>query len=873
MSAVTGLALLALALGVPAMAASPVLYHQSGFQSPVAGGPNDLLLLAGYGLSPDDTVIYRALADGRTSVEPPTDVSQGSNARFGIAPIVSTAGVPYALTVQLPDSLRSDQAYALWVRTKHGEWSHAVTINDARPLWISPSVVYTSSMPASLPRELKIIGRNLEPSQGRSTTARLTGPQRFELPSVPDQEGSDSLSRYVLRVALPGYMPPGTYRIAVNRDGVNWVELKDQELEVLPQGSAKGQFDVGDAQYGGCRPDDDVADTECLVRALEAAKTAGGGVVRVGPGTWDLIAPDHGASAPEGIIIPEGVELQGSGERLTTLRRHPEWNSRAAMAALTLMSHSGVSGFTFHDLQTYRPGDHAAPFLQLGMDDRRFMTAAAGASPTAIVDTVVITHNIFDKPLVAIGSGGLPLRRVFITDNTFGAFHAALELTGDKYYVNQRYGIDDSVIDDNRFEPGSDLDVGQKSGSIASELGAGHRVDFSGNTADGSSTEFLYSSDDPKGWRAVFFWNMNDNVEEMLVSQNTATCTSDKIGDGEAIAFDNNDNTFGLGGVAVVVEADATSVSIAASLVQRQNGRDVALKSYYIGHWIQIASGPGLGEARKIVSYSIDPVSGITTFQVSPRWDVAPTKGRSQIAVGREFWQVYTLSNRVDDHRPLCQKSNRSRKAGGLIGMWAQSVDSVIAGNRQYDTDGIFVQQNYDFPQHPCVDCTMTGFFQSFLEIRDNVIDGEYDWSTDCSASGIAMGTAAAPWSDAPPPTVGFGNLIAHNTVRHADGQRGGAISQIDSWIAGPVPHRWPLSENLLIYENVITDIDGPRSLPVCTTSRPRIGIAFPDAPIAWHTVLSGNRCQRVSLPVGPGGVETTAVCPSHSHDSCECPP
>jgi hypothetical protein len=365
---------------------------------------------------------------------------------------------------------------------------------------------------------------------------------------------------------------------------------------------------------------------------------------------------------------------------------------------------------------------------------------------------------------------------------------------------------------------------------------------------------------------------MNNNLEEVLVAQNTATCTGDKIGDGEAIAFDNNTNTFAFDGAPVVVHAADGSVAASAQLAARQNNRDVPIANYYVGHWVQIVSGPGLGQARKITGYTTDSITRLTTFGIAPDWDVVPAAGLSRMAIGREFWQVYAVDNQIDNRQPLCQKSNRSRRAGGQIVMWAQSADSVIAGNRQYDSDGIFVQQNYIIHERPCADCTMQGFFQSFLEIRANVVDGEYDWTNDCSGSGIAAGVAAAPWGDVAPPTVGFGVSISHNTIRRADALGGGAIAQVSSWSAGPEPRRWPLSDNLLIYRNSITDIDGARAMPICGTSRPRTGIAFPDPAIAWRTVLYANSCRNVSLSLGSGGVGIVKVCPSSAADSCECP-
>jgi hypothetical protein len=873
MALVQFLAFLGVFISTTVVAAPPQLYHQTAYESPVSGDPDDLLLLAGYGFAVDDTVVYRSVPDAGENLTTPDRVPALSSAQFGVASLVSSADVPYSLTIKLPQTMRADQSYALWVHTARGEWSKAVTINDARPLWVSPAYVYASETPGSLPRELKIVGRNLQPRPGQSTQIRLIGPQRFAGMSMSDARSSDTLNHYVARVQLPARLAPGHYRIQVSRDGASWVDLDGQSLAVIPDPPPTAEFAVSDAQFGGCRPDDGADDSPCIMRAIAAAKRAGGGTVYFGPGTWDLIdGGQPGLSASEGIVVAAGVQLRGAGSALTRLQRHSEWNEHAATAAFTLVGHTLVTGFTFRDLQVYQPSDRAGPYLQVGEDWQRVAAIHDASIDAAVVNEVVITRNTFDKPNVAIGVGGLPINRLFITYNTFGSYTSALELNGDQFNMIHKFRLDDSVIDYNVFKPGSKLDRIHKTGTVASELGAGHRVDFSGNTADGASTDYLYAPDDARGWRAAFFWNPNNNVEDVLVSQNVATCTGDKIGDGEAISLDNNTNTFAFSTAPTVVQATAVSIAVSAPLVARQHNRDVPIASYYVDHWVQIVSGPGLGQARKIIGYSTDSITHVTTFRVTPAWDVVPAPGRSRMAIGREYWQLYVVDNQVDNRQPLCQKSNRSRRVAGVIALWAQSADSVIAGNRQYDSGGILVQQVYVTPEHPCADCTMQGYFHSFLDIRANVVDGEYDWANDCSVSGIAVGVGAAPWGDATPPTVGFGVSISHNTIRRADAQYGGAIAQLNSWFAGPEPHRWPLSDNMLIHHNSIADIDGARALPLCGTSRPRTGIAFPDPEIAWHTVLYANSCKNVSLPVNSGGVDSVKVCPSSAPDSCECP-
>src|SRR5258708_35756443 len=130
-------------------------------------------MLAGYGFSTDDVVVYQAVVDTSKALSPPARVPPQSTADMGVAPIVSVANVPDSLTIKLPGVLRVDQTYALRVRTSGGEWSAAVMINDARPLWISPAYIYATHSIGNMAREIKVIGRNLQPSPGGTTMIRL----------------------------------------------------------------------------------------------------------------------------------------------------------------------------------------------------------------------------------------------------------------------------------------------------------------------------------------------------------------------------------------------------------------------------------------------------------------------------------------------------------------------------------------------------------------------------------------------------------------------------------------------------------------------------------------------------------------------------
>jgi len=858
-------AALAISIASPIWAAAPRIYSLPAYQSPVRGEPDDLLLLPGYGFAADDIVVYAAIADTTKALVPPAVPITRSSAESGVAPIVSAANVPYSLTIRLPADLETSQSYAVWVRNKAGEWSNGIRINDARPLWFTPAYVYEAGMIASLSRELKLVGRNLDHAPGAATEIKLTGPQNLTLKVRSDEKPAAHLDRFIATVPLPPHLQPGEYRLSLSRDGISWISLSGT-FTVRPDPLSTREFDISATEFGSCRADDGLDDTRCILRAIDAATAAGGGTVVLGKGTWDLArSVSSRIDADDGILLPRGVNLKGAGAKFAYLIRHPEWNASATQPMFTLLGRNTVQGLTFEDAGIHRPGEPFDPALRLG----RTYNRVDPRDPHAIksIDDVVITENAFSRVHPAIADGGLPIARLFVTANIFGGYDANLELAGDRYDMTYKFRVDDSVIAYNTFKPGSGPQV------VASEIGASYHLDFSHNTADGASREYLYSPDDPTGWRAAFFWHMNENHEATLISDNTALCTGDRGGDGEAIAYDNNGNTFAFDKARTVLRASSDTVTVDGPLEHKQNDREVPLASYYLGHWIQVGQGKGLGQARKISAYRVDQTNSQITFTVTPAWEVEPQAGLSRISVGREFWQVYAVGNHIDHRRPLCRKSNPTARKGGVIGLWAQTADSVVEGNEQYDTDGILFLQNYSAvePGHP--EFTSWTFFQSFLEIRGNTIDGEYDWNSDCSSSGIQGAQAAAATPGSPPPTLGYGISIDHNTIIHADGEHGGAISFPRAWWDGPPPHDWMVVDNTLVHHNLIKDIAGTTARRVCGKgpSNRRIGINLDQSGMVWRTVLYANSCVNVNTPFDDGGSQTTRVCPSGVQHACEC--
>lgn len=858
--------MLSLALAVsgawiyPAGAATsaPTLYHLPAYESPVRADPDDLLVLAGDGLSAEDAIVYRAFTSGEIAAHP-ANLPEKSTADFGLGDIVNAQSAPLQLTIRLPNTIVPGRPYQLWVRTPGNQWSNAVAINDARPLWISPKVVYASQTKGSLPRYIKVVGRNLEPRGSRPIAVRLSGPSSYLLDETMDASTDASVQRYSATLRLPREMVAGQYRVALSVDRTSWIDVPSDPLVVIHDPDQPREFAVSTSAFGGCQPNNAADDTACISAAVNAAAAAGGGSVVLGAGSWNVVAGK--------IVLPSGVQLRGLGSGVTSVIRHD--GPEASSAAFTLLGNNEVSGIRFASDRLYRIQDRGHPMLQLGS---RYSTDLDPGSSAVAVRDVVICNNVFDKSYIAITDAGAPIERLIVVHNRFGDFHSALELGGNRRNVRSRFRIMDSIIAHNAFMPGSSIDRQLGQGAVASEIGASTRLDFSENTADGSDREFLNSPQDTPGWRAAFFFHMNDSHEMLLISGNSAACTGDKAGDGEAIALDNNANTFGLAAASPVLAATQDTVRITGPLKSTQNERSVDVSSYYVGHWLHIAQGPGIGQTRRIVSYRIGASDPAITFVVSPAWDVAPQAGVSYATVGREFWQVYVVGNVVDQRKPLCTKANATRPKGGAISIWAQTSDSVVEGNRQFDTDGILFQQAYGADERDCKECVANADLQSFLEIRSNLIDGEYDWDSACSLSGIMGSYAAAPTTRSMPPPLSIGVSISHNNINHADGLMGGSITVQPTWYRGPAHYARPLIENLLIHHNHISNVSGPGAQSACGyAAARRIGIRLDGEQSVAANVLYMNTCVDVTTSLVDHGTHTRLVCDNAPADSCEC--
>lgn len=638
-----------------------------------------------------------------------------------------------------------------------------------------------------------------------------------------------------------------------------------------------------------------------------------------------------------GLYVPQNVNLQGSG----TTGANPTIVERGAYTGqatdwpltwpiFTLQGHNVVSGIKFTDdnnyLSNYASGNTNGGFvLQLGGTWYWATGYEPPAHPLKVSD-VVITNNVFDKPYMAITDGGLPLDHVYITYNTFGgAFNTAIVTGGDENSVvdllpnqpmpYQTFGWEDAVVSHNTFYPSSfqvtqaayDSNAPGGNGSAATDLRSGHRADFSDNLADGTSTQYFYNPTDPKGWRAAFFWSTGEGMEMTLVSNNQALCSGDKYGDGEAIVYEGGASLGGMPVAQPVVSAapwtDANGVSgttvvvqgVVTTQFQTSSGLlDISafLTPYYQGgFWLQVVQGVGKGQWRRVESLSLGTNGTGSTIivNVAPAFDVPPD-ATTKVVFDRGYRQNATINNYVDQRTPLCTKQN-ARESGGTLSWFASTADSAMEGNRQYDTSGILLHETYQPQQSGTGAVLPVGLaLQDYNEVRNNIVNGAYDWSGTGKLSGIQFSLGATsyfcPGNTCPapaPPIVGVGFTIAGNVVTDASARDSaasiGAIGSNSGWETGVLDamglSMWEIDSDALIFNNTMQGIS---SGTAGAGQGPLVAIAVDVSPgttvtpaITWRSTLYNNSCVGADTPVSDFGLGTVRYCPSGHTSSCEC--
>jgi hypothetical protein len=809
------IALLTLGLGHTTQAwAAPVLYSEELRQGPATAEPGSLVFLPGTGIPTslaNIVIVYQRVSDPNVLPAHPATIPVSSSATLGRFGAISRSD--YGVSIRMPPSSAAaglpqttpGRTYALWlVQTSAGgaSWSNTILINDPRPMWFSPSYQYVSASRPGLPRELKVVGRNLQLLPNLIVKVRLRSPSNTYVMSVlADPSPDTNLEQFVARVLLPPTMATGNYVVELQRDpDLAWVATPGPAFRVWANPAPLGNYHV--SNYG-CAPNDSSDDRACIVSAISAASAAGGGNVIFAPGDWILtdsgcnpagVCPP-GVDLTRGIKVPLGVNLRGAtGGARSSIATSDTWQQQPLGSPyprrmFQLLGRNIVSGLDFHDGTSHHPKIGRGAAIEIG------------DAVTAVSD-VTVTDCLFKNTYQGIVTSS-SLSELVITQNRFQAYfdNIALQPNGNGGSDPSHKHLDQVIVTDNLFEPGAFEDPLTHQGVIGAGFAAGLRLDLSNNDFDGTSTAALLGAH--LGWRAGIFLPYGGNHEFELISGNRITCTG-RVGDGEAIMYDNNLNTFAFKHAKNVLSSPSPSSQIKVSIAGVDEALQSSAPNFYREHWVQVLAGPGLGQSRKVRGYTIDSATQTVTFSVSPPFDVAPIPGASKIGLSKQAWQVLMIDNEVDNQGcftgPGTTPNLNGLQYGGIIGFYGNNSDSAIAGNIQREAGGIGVQVEYDdrstAPGEGCAYAYQYYFSTYFLDIRNNTIEGMVDASASCRRGGINLlyqslissETGCAPNTDGacvcanmvflPSPVVpAFGNRVSHNLISSAFGFWGGGVS------------------------------------------------------------------------------------------------
>lgn len=810
---------------------APTLYRAPDQGSPVRADPGDLLLIPGVGFSDDVTVVYQAISNTTQALGAPPPAGTPTAAQGRLTPMRVDAN---AVTVRLPAVMTAGQSYALWVIGAGGA-SPGILINDARPMWISPAMapasgaspypfLYVNADRPGLTREVKLVGRNLQPAPGQKTRVRFTGIHTtLTLDAANDGDPATEIERYAATVTLPKGLPAGDYSVAVSRDGVSWVRLDAQapSFSILPDPVHAGSYDVslfGSGPSYPCSPNDAIDDTYCITRAIHYADAHGGGDVVFPLGTWRLdvnvfnqgseypgvdsyvfASPPGSAPAPGtpvtkydvcpplwsavGLTVPKGVNLIGltSGGKMPTIETHQAFDqpyldllASQALAAnpprdptldtflrqymFSLNGSNVVRGLRFHD--TYKP-----MFSNTGVHG----AISPGAKALVLLgDDITVSDSFFDDTYTGImgywphelkesrlARSVIGNRGLVVTNNTFAVYDDPLHFEV----------LEDAVVADNLFFPGA------TEAPIALGTSGSYRVDISGNEVDGAETSY---SGDSLGWRAGIFLPNTTSHERVLIADNSFACIGTRRGfDGEAISTDTNQDLWGFRSGQWVTASSPTKVRVSPqpgdTLLSVKTGQ-------FEGRWLRVDYGPGLGQARKIISAIEDP-NGID-FLVAPAFDVPPVPQASRVIVSEQTWQLAIVDNTIDNTCSLSLPDYKNLHwNGGLINLYGSTADSAIESNEQLYAQGIFVYAQYGADLHSAYNGYQSSHY--FVEVRGNSIEGSFGGINgkpnpqDYSGSGIELMSQIKSLDEKgdrefTPDYMAFGLSIGHNTIHNA---------------------------------------------------------------------------------------------------------
>jgi hypothetical protein len=599
--------------GESGLPGSPTIFRTSD-----AISPGESISIYGEGL----TAAGSEIAIDAINVAQPTTSSSRLN-------IISTDPEGHYITGTLRTNL-IPSVFKLWVKNSSG-WSNPIYLNAARPQWISIDKI-------SEDLKVKVVGKNLDGLEfgaSRDTRVKLVnGTNEYNAIVL-------SVNPYAVEFTVDSTVPLAAYKVFVsNNGGALWRELEeDQTLTVIQKGSDPLNLGVFWAYDFNWSREFNANDYSTLQVAVDALKTAGGGVLNIPNGTYNLTS----LQLPAGIVLKgqsrSGTILRFSGTSVTNFITTKTDGSTAGRVGITNLT-VGISTSTANQI-------HPNNFIVLG--------GTLNGNNTA--EKIFIKNVTLNIPNEARGSGRARFVALYL--GQYGLLDS-LSATGWRAYSANRVKKYFEVKDCNFSSGNEGLIANTKNMYMVAER---NRISF---------TSSLTNSVIKRGIEATSHTYMANNYIEKCSGTGNWN---------EQILFEPRDGLTKMYGTVTSATSDAVTINPRTQngvLYGHNGNNNWSMQSDYPQGWyITITDGKGLGQYRKITSLT-QSTSQVT---IDKPWNIIPDN-TSKFVIS-----VLALNN-------IAYKNDMRTGSKPLL-FYHNGVDAVFADNYSEDTQGYNITSYY----------------------------------------------------------------------------------------------------------------------------------------------------------------------------------
>lgn len=637
--------LLLFTFDVSLLAQAPIIFRMSD-----AVKPGELVTVYGEGLNQTGIEV----AVDMISVDQPAENSTKLE-------VVSPDPEGHYVTAVLKENLPAG-VYTIWVKNAYG-WSNGLKLNSPRPQWLSIDQVAEGL-------KVKVVGKNLDGKEfgaDRNTQVKLKSETNEYIADVL------KVNPYSVEFTVSASVPKDTYDVLVsNNGGAVWKKLEsDQRLTVVEKGDdplglgvawAKDfnwsrQFNVKDY---GAKGDGITNETAAIQSAVDALKSAGGGVLYFPDGTYKSTS----------IQLPSGVVLYGQSREASILsfsnnnstnfistKNDGVTTGRVGLANLKIGVEMKNPYQVFPDFFVYLGNAYGSgltwvTFTLNRTAEKIFIKDVTFDYPTTEREGRGRTIAIYANQYVLmsginakgrnVNTSGVTSKYSEISDCSFEAYNeGGFTLTSNMYTVMERNSI--------RFKtPTNDKSI-DRGFEITS-----HSYVAENNVENSSSVD---------NWNEQILFEPRDGVTKMYGTITAGTDTS--------LTVNPRKDTNG------VLYGHITDSYLNLPAIAQQNNWNLEYNKYPQGWYISIIDGRGLGQYRKVVSLN----ETTSVVGIDKPWDVIPDNTSKFVIT------VPALNN-------IAYKNTMKNGSKPLL-FYQNTYDAVVAENYAENTQGYNITNYY----------------------------------------------------------------------------------------------------------------------------------------------------------------------------------